>query len=122
MMKEQGGGVMLNTASVNGLSPGDMQGIYSITKAAVISMTKAFAKECGPLNIRVNALLPGLTDTKFASALTTNEHILKKALQIIPLGRVADPDEMAGTVLYLVSDASSYTTGTTVVVDGGMMA
>lgn len=122
MMKEQGGGVMLNTASVNGLSPGDMQGIYSITKAAVISMTKAFAKECGPLNIRVNALLPGLTDTKFASALTSNEHILKKALQIIPLGRVADPDEMAGTVLYLVSDASSYTTGTTVVVDGGMMA
>lgn len=122
IMKEQGGGVILNTASVNGLSPGDMQGIYSITKAAVISMTKAFAKECGSLNIRVNALLPGLTDTKFASALTTNEHILKKALQIIPLGRVADPDEMAGTVLYLVSDASSYTTGTTVVVDGGMMA
>lgn len=122
MMKEQGGGVILNTASVNGLSPGDMQGIYSITKASVISMTKSFAKECGPLNIRVNALLPGLTDTKFASALTTNEHILKKALQIIPLGRVADPDEMAGTVLYLVSDASSYTTGTTVVVDGGMMA
>lgn len=122
MMKEQGGGVILNTASVNGLSPGDMQGIYSITKAAVISMTKSFAKECGPLNIRVNALLPGLTDTKFASALTTNENILKKALQVIPLGRVADPDEMAGTVLYLVSDASSYTTGTTVVVDGGMMA
>ncbi len=122
MMKEQGGGVILNTASVNGLSPGDMQGIYSITKAAVISMTKAFAKECGSLNIRVNALLPGLTDTKFASALTSNEQILKKALKIIPLGRVADPDEMAPTVLYLVSDASSYTTGTTIVVDGGMMA
>lgn len=122
MMKEQGSGVILNTASVNGLSPGDMQGIYSITKAAVISMTKAFAKECGSLNIRVNALLPGLTDTKFASALTSNENILKHALKVIPLGRVADPDEMAGTVLYLVSDASSYTTGTTVVVDGGMMA
>lgn len=122
MMKEQGGGVILNTASVNGLSPGDMQGIYSITKAAVVSMTKAFAKECGDLNIRVNALLPGLTDTKFASALTSNDQILKQALKIIPLGRVAHPDEMAGTVLYLVSDASSYTTGTTVVVDGGMMA
>lgn len=122
MMKEQGAGVILNTASVNGLSPGDMQGIYSITKAAVVSMTKAFAKECGGLNIRVNALLPGLTDTKFASALTSNDQILKKALKIIPLGRVAQPDEMAGTVLYLVSDASSYTTGTTVVVDGGMMA
>lgn len=122
MMREQGGGVILNTASVNGVVAGDMQGIYSITKAAVISMTKSFAKECGPLNIRVNALLPGLTDTKFASALTTNDAILKKALHQIPLGRVAEPDEMAGAVLYLVSDASSYTTGTTITVDGGMLA
>jgi NAD(P)-dependent dehydrogenase (short-subunit alcohol dehydrogenase family) len=121
MMKEQGGGVILNTASVNGIRPGNMQGIYSITKAAVISMTQSFAKECGPLNIRVNALLPGLTDTKFASALTTNDNILKTALKVIPLGRVAHPDEMAGTVLYLVSDASSYTTGASVIVDGGML-
>ena len=122
MMKEQGGGVILNTASVNGISPGVMQGIYSVTKAAVISMTKEFAKECGPLNIRVNALLPGLTETKFASALTSNDKILKTALMTIPLGRVAQPDEMAGTVLYLVSDASSYTTGTTITVDGGYLA
>ncbi len=122
MMKEQGGGVILNTASVNGVSPGMGQGIYSITKAAVINMTKAFAKECGPLNIRVNALLPGLTETKFASALTSNEKILKTALKQIPLGRTAQPEEMAGTVLYLVSDASSYTTGTTVVVDGGYLS
>ena len=122
MMKEQGGGVILNTASVNGISPGAMQGIYSITKAAVISMTKAFAKECGPLNIRVNALLPGLTETKFASALTSNEKILKTALRAIPLGRTAQPEEMAGTVLYLVSDASSYTTGTTITVDGGYLS
>lgn len=122
IMKEQGGGVILNTASVNGISPGYMQGIYSITKAAVISMTKAFAKECGGLNIRVNALLPGLTETKFASALTSDEKILKSALKQIPLGRTAQPEEMAGTVLYLVSDASSYTTGTTVVVDGGYLS
>ncbi|MFT2091189.1 SDR family oxidoreductase [Paraglaciecola sp. 2405UD69-4] len=122
MMKKQGAGVILNTASVNGISPGMGQGIYSITKAAVISMTKAFAKECGPLNIRVNALLPGLTETKFASALTGNDKILKTALMQIPLGRTAQPDEMAGTVLYLVSDASSYTTGTTVVVDGGYLS
>ena len=122
MMREQGGGVILNTASVNGIRPGDMQGIYSITKASVISMTKSFAKECGRYNIRVNALLPGLTETKFASALTTNEKILKTALMQIPLGRTAQPEEMAGTVLYLVSDASSYTTGTTVVVDGGFLA
>jgi len=121
MMREQGGGVILNTASVNGVSPGDKQGIYSITKAAVISMTKAFAKECGPDNIRVNALLPGLTDTKFASALTSNDKVLNMALAMIPLKRVAQPSEMAGTVLYLVSDASSYTTGACINVDGGLL-
>lgn len=122
MMREQGGGVILNTASVNGVTPGDKQGIYSITKAAVISMTKAFAKECGPHNIRVNALLPGLTDTKFASALTSNDKVLDMALAMIPLKRVAQPEEMAGTVLYLVSDASSYTTGACINVDGGLLA
>lgn len=122
LMKEQGGGVILNTASVNGIVAGDKQGIYSITKAAVISMTKSFAKECGSLNIRVNALLPGLTDTKFASALTSNDKVLNMALHAIPLGRVANPDEMAGAVLYLVSEASSYTTGACLTVDGGMLA
>ena len=122
MMREQGGGVILNTASVNGVTTGDKQGIYSITKAAVISMTKAFAKECGPHNIRVNALLPGLTDTKFASALTSNDKVLNMALAMIPLKRVAQPEEMAGTVLYLVSDASSYTTGACINVDGGLLA
>lgn len=119
LMKAQGAGVIVNTASVNGIQPGIMQGIYSITKAAVMSMTKAFAKECAPLGIRVNALLPGLTKTKFAGALFTNEDIYETAMEKIPMARHADPDEMAGTVLYLVSDASSYTTGECVVVDGG---
>ncbi len=122
LMREHGGGSIINVASVNGVSPALMQGIYSVTKAAVISMTKAFAKDCAPFGIRCNALLPGLTDTKFASALTSNEAILKHALQIIPLKRVADPGEMAGAVLYLASDASIYTTGTTLTVDGGMLA
>ncbi|WP_373187679.1 SDR family oxidoreductase [Halopseudomonas sp.] len=122
LMRETGGGNILNVASVNGVVPGDMQGIYSITKAAVINMTKVFAKECAQFGIRCNALLPGLTDTKFASALTTNDSILKMALQRIPLRRAADPSEMAGTVLYLVSEASSYTTGAAINVDGGMLS
>lgn len=122
IMRDNGGGSIINVASVNGVSPAELQGIYSVTKAAVISMTKAFAKDCAPFGIRCNALLPGLTDTKFASALTSNEAILKHALQIIPLKRVANPSEMAGAVLYLASDASSYTTGTTLTVDGGMLA
>lgn len=121
LMKKGGGGAIVNVASVNGVAPGHFQGIYSVTKAAVISMTKAFAKELGQQKIRVNALLPGLTDTKFASALTTNESIKKQALTHIPMNRMADPDEMAGTVLYLVSDASTYTTGTCVNVDGGYL-
>ena len=73
------------------------------------------------MGIRVNALLPGLTDTKFASTLVKNEAILKQALLHIPMKRVAMPDEMAGTVLYLASDAASYTTGAAINVDGGYL-
>ena len=120
LMRENGGGAIVNTASVNALQPGPLQGIYSITKAAVVNMTKSFAKECAPLGIRVNALLPGLTKTKFAGALFADEEIYKQAMATIPMGRHAEPKEMAGTVLYLVSDASSYTTGECIVVDGGI--
>jgi len=121
LMREHGGGSIINVASINGVSPGVFQGVYSITKAAVINMTKAFAKECAGFNIRCNALLPGLTDTRFASALVGNQAILKTALAQIPLNRVAQPDEMAGAVLYLASSASSYTTGTVLNVDGGFL-
>ncbi|MEM1191508.1 MAG: SDR family oxidoreductase [Pseudomonadota bacterium] len=120
MMKEQGGGAIVNTASINAIQPGPMQGIYSITKAAVVNMTKAFAKECAPLGIRCNALLPGLTKTKFAGALFEHDDIYKAAMEKIPMGRHAEPEEMAGTVLYLVSDASSYTNGECILVDGGI--
>ena len=119
LMRNNGGGCIVNTASINALQPGLMQGIYSITKAAVVNMTKAFAKECGSLGIRVNALLPGLTKTKFAGALFDNEKMYQQAMQAIPMRRHAEPEEMAGTVLYLVSDASSYTNGECIVVDGG---
>ena len=120
LMRENGGGAIVNTASINGLQPGIGQGIYSITKAAVINMTKAFAKECAQFGIRCNALLPGLTKTKFAGALFTNDDIYKTAIQAIPMSRHAEADEMAGTVLYLVSNASSYTNGECIVVDGGL--
>jgi NAD(P)-dependent dehydrogenase (short-subunit alcohol dehydrogenase family) len=85
-------------------------------------MTKVFAKELAVKNIRVNALLPGLTETHFAEVLIKTESIYKTAIQQIPLGRHAQPSEMAGAVLYLVSDAASYTTGTCIVCDGGMLA
>ena len=121
LMARGGGGAIVNVASVNGVIPGGFQGIYSITKAAVISMTKAFAKECATKGVRVNALLPGLTDTKFAGALIRNPEILDKALDHVSMRRVAKPEEMAGAVLYLVSPAASYTTGVCLNVDGGYL-
>ncbi len=121
LMKENGGGSIINVASINGVSPGEFQGIYSVTKAAVISMTKVFAKECAPFGIRCNALLPGPTDTKFAAALVQNQAVVDGILQRVPLKRVANPEEMAGAVLYLASDASSYTTGISLAVDGGYL-
>ncbi|WP_193164775.1 SDR family oxidoreductase [Microbulbifer hainanensis] len=120
VMREQGSGSIVNTASVNAISPAIKQGVYSITKAAVVSMTKAFAKECGSIGIRVNALLPGFTKTKFAGALFDDDGLYKSIVGMIPMRRHAEPDEMAGAVLYLVSDAASYTTGECLVVDGGM--
>ncbi len=122
LMAKNGGGSIVNVASVNGVVPGMQQGIYSITKAAVISMTKAFAVECAESGVRCNALLPGLTDTKFASVLVNTPAILKSALAHVPMRRVAQPSEMAGAALYLASDAASYTTGAVLNVDGGYLS
>lgn len=122
LMAQHGGGAIVNVASVNGVVPGFQQGIYSITKAAVISMTKAFAVECAEAGVRCNALLPGLTDTRFASVLVNTPAILKQALAHVPMRRVAQPSEMAGAALYLASAASSYTTGAVLNVDGGYLS
>jgi NAD(P)-dependent dehydrogenase (short-subunit alcohol dehydrogenase family) len=120
-MQKSGGGAIVNVASINGIRPAPFQGVYSITKAGIIAMTKSFAKELAPYHIRVNALLPGLTETKFTAVLQAPD-ILKMVLPTIPMGRMAKPEEMAGAVLYLVSDAASYTTGICLTVDGGMLA
>ena len=85
-------------------------------------MTQAFAKELAPHHIRVNALLPGFTDTKFSSMLMQNKEIYNMVVDQIPLKRHADPTEMVGAVLYLVSDAASYTTGSCLTCDGGLLA
>ena len=121
-MRDQGGGVILNTASVNAQVPAAGQAIYSITKAAMLSMTRAFAKECGGFGIRVNAVVPGLTETKFAAALTENPALMAQLLPQIPEGRAAQPEEIAPAFLYLAGDAAGYVTGTSVTVDGGMLA
>ena len=122
MMKAGGGGSIVNVASVNAVSPAPFQGIYSITKAGVVAMTKAFAKELAADNIRVNALLPGLTETKFSEAIIANKGIYDYAVSRIPMNRHATPEEMVGAVLYLASDASSFTTGSCITCDGGMLS
>ncbi|MHC4752050.1 MAG: SDR family oxidoreductase, partial [Planctomycetota bacterium] len=98
------------------------QGIYSITKAGLIAMTKAYAKELADKNIRVNALLPGLIKTQFSKILIETKEIYDQAVKRIPMGRHAEPEEMAGAVMYLVSDAASFTTGICLTCDGGYLA
>jgi len=122
LMNDSGGGAIVNVSSINGVKPALLQGIYSMTKAGIISMTKAFAKELAPKNIRVNAILPGLVDTHFSQAIMNNEMIYDYAIKMIPMARHAVPREIAGAVIYLVSDAASFTTGACFVVDGGALA
>jgi NAD(P)-dependent dehydrogenase (short-subunit alcohol dehydrogenase family) len=119
IMKEQGGGKIINVASVAGITP-DILPVYSISKAAVIMATKVMAQQWAIYNIRVNAIAPGLTKTRFSEALWKNQDILNVAMSRTPLGRPAEPEEMVGAVIYLASDASSYVTGQVLAVDGGM--
>ena len=115
-----GGGAIVNIASIAGIRAAMMQGIYGATKAAVISMTQTLASELGSSGIRVNAIAPGLVETRFASALVNNPAILERIVSRTPIGRHAQPPELAGAAVYLLSDMASFTTGTTLVVDGGV--
>ncbi|PWE18125.1 short-chain dehydrogenase [Marinicauda salina] len=122
MMKETGGGAIVNVASINGMRPGFFQGAYSITKAAMISMTQVLAQEHGADGIRVNSLCPGLTETKLASALTSSPELDDMMKRNFSIQRVGQPEDMAAAIHYLASDASSYMTGQTLVVDGGILS
>jgi len=118
VMKEQGGGKIINVTSVEGITPGILP-VYSISKAGVIMATKVMAREWSKYNIRVNAIAPGLTKTLFSEALWNNPEILKNAIGKTAMGRIAQPEEMVGAVIYLASDISSYVTGQVIAVDGG---
>ena len=122
LMAEQKSGSIINIASIAAMSPAHGQVVYGMTKAAVITMTKGLAKELGPAGIRVNAIAPGLVETKFAGALIEDPEIQKQIKDSTPLGRHGQPEEMVGAVLYLASDISSFTTGSVVVCDGGATA
>lgn len=119
LMVARGGGSIINISSIGGVSPEPYLGIYSMSKAALLSLTKVLAKEWGPQNVRVNAICPGLIQTDFSSALWKDEKLLKGVQRKQPLPMLAQPSDVAGMALFLASDASSFCTGGTYMVDGG---
>lgn len=118
-MISQGGGSIVNISSVLGVTPDKGLGLYCISKAGIIMLTKAMAKELGEYNIRVNAIAPGVIQTRFSQALWNDEVLMKEELKNTPLKRIAQPEEVGRTALYLASNASAYVTGQTIIMDGG---
>jgi NAD(P)-dependent dehydrogenase (short-subunit alcohol dehydrogenase family) len=119
VLGRQGKGSIVNIASVAGLRAAPMQGVYGMTKAAMISMTQTLAVELGQLGVRVNAVAPGLVETRLSQALTSSESLVQRINERTCLNRVGQPEEIAGPVLFLASDAASYVTGQTLAADGG---
>lgn len=119
IMVSRGGGSIINVSSIGGLRPEPMLGLYSMSKAALISLTKVMAAEWGGDSVRVNVLCPGLIQTQFSQALWSNEKILNSVVGKLPLKRIAQPEELVGMTVYLASAASSYCTGSVMTVDGG---
>ncbi len=119
LLRENGGGSVVNVASIDGIQPAIHRVIYGMSKAALIAMTKGLAKEYSDQGVRVNALLPGFTDTKLASALKESPMMQAYVEMNLAIKRMAQPEEMVGAVLFMVSDEASYFTGQGMVVDGG---
>ena len=122
-MVERKSGVIIIISSVVGAFMGtDVMGAYAISKAADIALVRNLAVEYGAYNIRANAIAPGLIKTDFSRALWENPEFLKAGLSGTPLGRIGEPREVAGAAVFLASDAASYITGQTLIIDGGFTA
>ena len=113
-------GAIVNISSIAAIRAAPFQGVYGMTKAAMVSMTQTLAMELGGAGIRVNAIAPGLVETKLSAALTGNEDLAERITKATPLARFGQPDEIAGAAVFLISDAASFVTGHTLVVDGGL--
>jgi NAD(P)-dependent dehydrogenase (short-subunit alcohol dehydrogenase family) len=122
VMRARGGGSIINISSIGGVTPEAGIGIYSVSKAAILSMTQAMAQDWGADNIRVNAICPGLIRTRFSEALWSDNEILERFLRHTPLGRAGEADDVAGLACFLASDAAAYCSGGAYTVDGGYLA
>ncbi len=112
-------GSFVFVSSTQGILGSPLMGVYGMSKAAVISLAKTLAVELGPSGIRVNTIAPGLVDTRFAATLVENDELVARWVDRAPLRRYGNPDEIAGAALFLASEAASYITGATLVIDGG---
>jgi len=121
-LRQSSNASVINISSIGGVSPEEGLGMYSVSKAALISLTKAFAKDWGVHTIRVNAICPGVIKTKFSKALWNDDNIMQKMMLRLPIKRVGTPEEIGAAGLYLASEASSYSTGTVLTADGGFTA
>lgn len=119
-MQNTGGGKLINVTSVVAFQPGYMMGVYSVSKAGVLMLTKVLAQELAPDNIQVNAIAPGFVKTRFSQALWDSPDVLKRLEENTPAGRMGEPDEIAGGAVFLASDESSFMTGHCLTIDGGV--
>lgn len=117
----QRGGAIVNVSSIGGISPEAGLGLYSVSKAALVSLTKVMAQEWGADGIRANVICPGLIKTRFSQALWQDQQIADQVLGHQPIRRIGVPDDVAGLALFLASDASAYCTGGVYMVDGGYL-
>ena len=121
-MAARGGGSILHVSSIGGLRPEAGIGLYSVSKAALINLTRAMAQDWGAEGIRCNAICPGLIRTRFSEALWRDDSTRARFEQKIPLGRLGEPGDLVGLAVYLASDASAYCSGGVYMVDGGYSA
>jgi meso-butanediol dehydrogenase / (S,S)-butanediol dehydrogenase / diacetyl reductase len=123
IMRKQGGGSIVNTASISGIAGDYGMSAYNAAKAGVINLARAAALENAQYGIRINCVCPGAINTRVAQVLGGNDvEGFKRRLGQNPVGRIGEPDEIANAVCFLASDEASFVTGTTIVVDGGLTA
>jgi len=120
LMKERGGGSAVLVSSIGGYDPIPFIGPYSVSKTALLGLTRCLATETAAMNIRVNCVAPGIVKTKFAQALTEDDAVAEKVLERVPLKRFGVPDDIGGVVSFLASDDASYITGESILVTGGV--